>query len=75
MANWYDPIVTNVVNALSSKHYSKTEVDNLLKKEKTKVVLIAPNILQKTENIDIKAMPIENNVITVGKKVYFYKED
>ena len=74
LTEWYDNIVTSVKNAIETVFVKKTELNNLLKKEKTKVVLISPKILQKNEDIDIKALPIEDNTVTVGKKVYFYEK-
>lgn len=39
---------------------------------KSRMIIISPNILQSGDNIDIGAMPIKNDTITVGETVYFY---
>lgn len=44
--------------------------------KKSKIILISPEILQKDDGVDIKAIAIENDNIHVGRKVYFFfKED
>lgn len=43
--------------------------------KKSKIILISPEILQKEDSVDIKAIAIENDNIRVGRKVYFFMED
>ena len=44
--------------------------------KKNKIILISPELLQKDEDVEIKAIAIENDNIHVGRKVYFFfKED
>lgn len=57
-----------------NRYYTETEVDNLLQQERNKILLISPNVLQKSDNISIKTVPIENNCIQVDKKIKFYNK-
>lgn len=55
-------------------YYTKLEVDELIEEMNNKIVLDATkDIIQTSENIDIKARVKENGFMVENKKVHFYK--
>lgn len=55
-------------------YYTKSEVDELIEEMNNKIVVDATkDIIQTSENIDIKARVKENGFMVENKKVHFYK--